>query len=255
MATNHATLDPSEVDRFSRIAAEWWDPNGKFRPLHQLGPARMEFIRDAIVDGLRLTPAPGALRQLENIQILDIGCGGGLVAEPLARLGANVTGVDPSTETIAAASAHAAAQNLTIDYRAVRAEDVASTGKTFDVVTCLEVVEHVPDRDAFLAVAISLVRPGGLLILSTINRTVKSYALAIIGAEFILRWLPIGTHQWQRFVTPDELRQSVERSGLTAEPPRGVVYNPLTGNWSLSGDVDVNYFLSCKKLRSEKFQM
>lgn len=241
------TLDHSEVERFSRIAAEWWDPNGKFRPLHKLGPARMGYMRDTIINGLKLTPPVGALRVLDGLKILDIGCGGGLVAEPLARLGAHVTGIDPSLETIAAASTHAAAQDLSIDYRAIRAEDIAATGKTYDVVTCLEVVEHVPDVRAFLAVAASLVRPGGLLVLSTLNRTLKSYALAIIGAEYVLRWVPVGTHQWQRFITPDELEKIVTGIGLIAESPRGLVFNPLADTWSLSGDTDVNYFLSARK--------
>ena len=184
---------------------------------------------------------------LDGLQILDIGCGGGLVSEPLARLGARVTGIDPSPETIAAASTHAAAQNLTIDYRAIRAEDLASTGQTFDVVTCLEVVEHVPDVSAFLAVAASLVRPGGMLVLSTLNRTLKSYALAIIGAEYVLRWVPVGTHQWQRFVTPDELDKIVTNIGLKTDTPRGLVFNPLADTWSLSTDTDVNYFLAAHK--------
>ena len=241
-----ATLDPAEVGRFNALAQDWWDPNGKFRPLHQLGPARLAYIRDTLLAELK-PAAASPLRVLNGLHVLDIGCGGGLVTEPLTRLGARVTGIDPAADTIAAAKAHAAAQELAIDYRAARAEELASVGETFDAVLCLEVVEHVPDVRAFLAVAASLVRPGGVLVLSTINRTLKSYALAIIGAEVLLRWLPIGTHQWSRFVTPDELAAHVQSLALSPLPPRGIVFNPLSGEWSLSSDTDVNYLMSARK--------
>lgn len=246
-ATDARTLDTTEVDRFNALAAEWWDPNGKFRPLHKLGPARLEFIRDTIRTGLAERPATSGLRVLRGIRILDIGCGGGLVSEPLTRLGAAVTGIDPAPESIAAARAHAASQGLDIDYRAVRAEALADAGEQFDVVLCLEVVEHVPDVRAFLSLVASLVRPGGLLVLSTINRTLKSYALAIVGAEYILRWLPVGTHQWDRFVTPDELAGHVQAIGMAALPARGMVFNPLRDSWSLSQDTDVNYLLAGRR--------
>ena len=240
-----ATLDAAEVERFNLLAQQWWDPNGNFRPLHQIGPARIEFIRDTIVREL----APRAVAKfkvLDDVSILDIGCGGGLVAEPLARLGANVTAIDPATDTIAAARAHAAAQNLTIDYRATRAEKLAGNNELFDVVLCLEVVEHVPDVGAFLAVVAQLVRPGGMLILSTINRTVKSYALAIVGAEYVLRWLPVGTHQWDRFLKPDELSAYMLKLGLAPQPPRGIVFNPFQDSWFLSADTSVNYLMAAK---------
>ena len=240
------TLDPAEVARFNALAAEWWDMNGNFRPLHKIGPARLEFIRDTIVAELK--PVAGSkLRVLDTVRLLDIGCGGGLVAEPLARLGARVTGIDPAAETIAAARAHAEGQALQIDYRAVQAETLVAGGETFDAVLCLEVVEHVPDVRAFLAVAAALVRPGGILILSTINRTLKSYALAIIGAEYILRWLPAGTHQWHKFVTPDELAAHAQAVALKPLPPRGIVFHPLHDTWSLAGDTDVNYLMAAKK--------
>ena len=237
-----ATLDASEVRRFGDLAAEWWDPKGKFRPLHKLGPARLAFIRQEIVR--HFARAHGGLRLFDGLSVLDIGCGGGLVSEPVARLGATVTGIDPAPENIAAARAHAASQVLAIDYRACRVEDLVAEGRTFDCVLCLEVVEHVPDVAAFLSECAKLVRPGGLMILSTINRTVKAYALAIVGAEYILRWLPVGTHQWERFVTPDELARHAAAAGLAISHREGLVYNPLTDAWSLSADLDVNYMAS-----------
>lgn len=241
-----STLDADEVARFNKLAQEWWDPHGNFRPLHKLGPARLGFIRDTIVSELRPEQSV-RLRALDGLRILDIGCGGGLVTEPMARLGAVVTGIDPAPETIAAAKAHAATQGLTIDYRATRAETLAEAKCSFDVVLCLEVVEHVPDVRAFLAVAASLVRPGGLMILSTINRTLKSYALAIVGAEYLLRWLPVGTHQWDRFVTPEELAAHVHNAGLKPLQPRGMVFNPLADNWSLASDTGVNYLMGARQ--------
>jgi 2-polyprenyl-6-hydroxyphenyl methylase / 3-demethylubiquinone-9 3-methyltransferase len=244
---NARTLDAAEVGRFNALAAEWWDPRGKFRPLHQLGPARIEFIRDTIRAEMPDRVSPNKLRVLDGLRIIDIGCGGGLVAEPLTRLGAVVTGIDPAEQTIAAAMAHAAAQGLAIDYRAVRAETLAEAGEKFDIVLCLEVVEHVPDVRAFLTMVSALVRPGGLMILSTINRTLKSYALAIVGAEYILRWLPAGTHQWDRFVTPDELAGHLHAIGFESLAARGMVFNPLRDTWSLSRDTDVNYLLAGRR--------
>ncbi len=240
-----ATLDDAEVKRFAALAAEWWDPNGKFRPLHKLGPARLAFIRQEIVR--HFAPAQGGLRPFEGLTVLDIGCGGGLVSEPVARLGATVTGIDPAAENIEAARRHADGQGLEIDYRASLVEDLVAEGGSFDCVLCLEVVEHVPDVAAFLATCAKLVRPGGLMILSTLNRTLKAYALAIVGAEYILRGLPVGTHQWERFVTPDELARHVAAAGLTMSVREGLVYNPLTDAWSLSEDLDVNYMASAAR--------
>jgi 2-polyprenyl-6-hydroxyphenyl methylase/3-demethylubiquinone-9 3-methyltransferase len=237
-----ATLDDAEVKRFAALAAEWWDPNGKFRPLHKLGPARLTFVRQEIVR--HFPQATGGLRPFAGLTVLDIGCGGGLVSEPAARLGATVTGIDPAAENIEAARRHAESQGLTIHYRAALVEDLVAEGRTFDCVLCLEVIEHVPDVAAFLATCAKLVRPGGLMILSTINRTLKSYALAIVGAEYVLRWLPVGTHQWDRFVTPDELARHAEAAGLAMSAREGLVYNPLTDAWSLSQDLDVNYMAS-----------
>lgn len=240
------TLDPAEVQRFARLAAEWWDTDGKFRSLHQIGPARLTFLRDSLTrhfDRRERTSRP-----LEHLSILDVGCGGGLVCEPLARLGATVTGIDPAIENIEAARRHAAGQDLDIEYRAARAEDVAAEGRLFDAVVCFEVIEHVPSVGAFIGTLAGLVRPGGMLLLSTINRTWKSYALAIIGAEYILRWLPVGTHQWERFVTPAELAEHLRAAGLTTPALQGLVYSPLSDAWSLTpDDTDVNYFAASAK--------
>ena len=240
-----ATLDPAELDRFQRIASEWWDPRGKFRPLHQIGPARLTFLRDEMIRHFKL--AAGGLRPLAGLRLLDIGCGGGLICEPLTRLGASATGLDPGQDSIEAARRHAAGQGLSIDYRIGRVEELEAEGLTYDVVVCLEVVEHVPDVGAFLKTCAALVRPGGLMLLSTINRTVKAYLLAIVGAEYVLRWLPVGTHQWDRFVTPQEMARHVAAAGLAPPAFKGMVYNPLSDVWSLADDTDVNYLASAAK--------
>lgn len=244
-STGQANVDPAEVSRFAALAQRWWDPNGEFRPLHQIGPTRLAFIRTAATEALNL-PVQG-LRPLTGLNLLDIGSGGGLVSEPLARMGANVTGIDLADETVEAARAHAAAGGLDIDYRVQSIEDLAASGQRFDVALCLEVVEHVPDPASFLATAAKVVTPGGLLIASTLSRTLKSYALAILGAEYLLRWVPAGTHQWDRFLTPEELSGHMASAGLTSLKTAGIVYNPLTGRWSLSDDTDVNYMIAARK--------
>ena len=239
------TFDPAEVDRFRRIASEWWDARGKFAPLHKLGPARLQFLRDRMA--AHFERPPEQLRILAGLSVLDIGCGGGLISEPVCRMGASVTGIDPGLENIEAARRHASEQGLAIDYRETTVEPLVATGATFDVVLCLEVIEHVPDPGAFLKICAGLVRPGGLMIVSTINRTVKAYMLAIVGAEYVLRWLPAGTHQWERFVTPDELAQHLVAAGLCAVHAEGMVYSPLADRWSLSADTDVNYLSAAVK--------
>jgi 2-polyprenyl-6-hydroxyphenyl methylase/3-demethylubiquinone-9 3-methyltransferase len=236
------TLDAAEVDRFQRIAKEWWDPTGKFRPLHQIGPARLAFIRDELIRHFALKA--GGLKPLAGLKILDVGCGGGLISEPLTRLGARVTGIDPAQRNIAVARAHAETQGLAIDYRAATIEDLAAAGEVFDAVVCLEVVEHVPDVGLFLKTCSGLVRPGGLMVLSTINRTLKAYGLAIVAAEYVLGWLPRGTHQWDRFVTPDELAAHLTGAGCGPARFMGFVYNPLRDLWSLDSDTSVNYLAS-----------
>ncbi len=244
-ANSDANVDPAEIARFARLADDWWNPHGKFKPLHKLGPARLGFIRDAATRHFKL-PLRG-MKPLTGLSILDIGCGGGLIAEPLSRLGAAVTGIEPTDANIGAARQHAKATGLVIDYRAVSAEDLADENRTFDMVVCLEVVEHVPDPAAFIKVCATLVRPGGLLILSTINRTPKAYLLAIVGAEYVLRWLPVGTHTWERFITPVELDSHVRAANLEALDCQGLVFNPLTDQWSLSRDTDVNYIGAAAK--------
>ncbi len=240
-----ATLDPGEVDRFAALASQWWDPKGKFAALHRIGPARLTFLRNEL---LRHFAGPrSGMRPLDGLSILDVGCGGGLVCEPLARLGARVTGLDPASENVEAARRHASGQGLAIDYRCGSVEDLGAEGLQFDAVACLEVVEHVPEPGAFLTACARLVRPGGLMLLSTINRTAKAYLLAIVGAEYVLRWLPVGTHQWDRFVTPDELARYLHHAGLAPARFEGLVYNPLSDAWALSTDTDVNYLASAAK--------
>lgn len=243
--TGQGTLDPAEVERFGRIASEWWDLNGKFRPLHKIGPARLSFILEHMTQHFHL-PAQG-LKRLDGRTVLDIGCGGGLVCEPLARLGASVTGLDPAPENIEAARRHADTHDLTITYRAGRVEDLIAERAIFDAVLCLEVIEHVPDVRAFLGQCAALVRPGGLMVVSTINRTLKAYFLAIVGAEYILRWLPVGTHQWERFVTPDEISAHLHAIGLQAPAFKGLVYDPIADRWSLSDDTGVNYMAAAAR--------
>ncbi len=245
-STARPNLDPAEIDRFQRMASEWWDERGKFRPLHQLGPARLSFIRQTLAT--HFGRHAKNLKPLSGLRVLDIGCGGGLVAEPIARMGAAVTGIDPGADNIAAARAHARQEGIDIDYRATMAEELVAQGEMFDAVVCLEVIEHVPDVPAFLKTCASLVRPGGVLILSTINRNLKSYALAIIAAEYILGWLPRGTHQWERFVTPEELTGFLTAAGLTAPRFEGLIYDPWRDTWSLSNDIDVNYLAAATRL-------
>lgn len=242
---NGGNRDEAEIERFQRLAEAWWDPAGKFRPLHKIGPARLTFIRDQLVGHFGRDTK--GLRPFKDLTILDVGCGGGLMSEPLARLGARVTGIDPGDKNIRIARDHAAPQGLAIDYRVTTAEDLVAAGATFDAVVCLEVVEHVPDVAAFVKTLASLVRPGGILILSTINRTLKAYALAIVAAEYVLGWLPRGTHQWDRFVTPDETSRYLAAAGLGAPHFRGFVYSPLKDEWSLSPDTDVNYLAAASK--------
>jgi 2-polyprenyl-6-hydroxyphenyl methylase/3-demethylubiquinone-9 3-methyltransferase len=231
----------AEVAKFARLAATWWDEGGEFRALHRMNPARVGIVRDALADHFGRDVKGD--RPLRGLTILDIGCGGGLVAEPLARLGAIVTGIDASAEAIGVAAAHAAEQNLAIAYRAASAEDLAADGATFDAVVALEVVEHARAPAEFIAFAASLVAPGGMLVVSTINRTLKALALAKLGAEYVLRWAPVGAHDFRKFVRPQELRGAMAAAGLAPCPPTGIVYDPLKDDWRASLDCDINYVM------------
>ncbi|MFQ6016936.1 MAG: bifunctional 2-polyprenyl-6-hydroxyphenol methylase/3-demethylubiquinol 3-O-methyltransferase UbiG [Kiloniellaceae bacterium] len=240
-----ASVDPAEVAKFSAMAEDWWDPAGKFRPLHKLNPARLRFIRDRIA--ARHQRDPLADGPLAGVTILDIGCGGGLLSEPLARLGARMTGIDASERNIGIARLHAADSGLEIDYRHTTAETLAAEGESFDVVLNMEVVEHVADVASFMEASASLVKPGGAMIVATLNRTPKAFLLAVVGAEYLLRWLPRGTHDWRRFLRPSELAAAMRPQGLEIEEITGVVYNPLTDSWRLSRDLDVNYMILAVK--------
>jgi 2-polyprenyl-6-hydroxyphenyl methylase / 3-demethylubiquinone-9 3-methyltransferase len=235
------TVDRDEVARFSRLAGEWWDTRGPMAALHKFNPVRLAYIRDRAAEHFGREPA--SLDSLAGLRFLDIGCGGGILCEPLARLGAAMVGVDPSAENIAVAQAHAAAVGLAIDYRATSAEALAQAGESFDVVLAMEVVEHVTDVGAFVTRCAAMLKPGGLMVVSTLNRNWKSFALAIVGAEYILRWLPRGTHQWEKFVTPDELARHLLDNRLTITEQTGVVYSPFSDRWGLSSDMDVNYMV------------
>jgi 2-polyprenyl-6-hydroxyphenyl methylase/3-demethylubiquinone-9 3-methyltransferase len=238
----HTTVDPAEIERFSRIAAEWWDPAGKFAPLHQLNPVRLGYIRDRAAAHWQRDLLSGL--PLAGLSVLDIGCGGGLLSEPMARLGAAVTGVDAAARNVRVAATHAEGQALAIDYRQGTAEALAASGMQFDVVLALEIVEHVADVDLFLTSCGRMVKPGGLLFLSTLNRTAKAWALAIAGAEYLLGWLPRGTHDWRKFLKPSEVVNGLRSGGIEAQEIVGVVYSPLSRAWSLNkSDLDVNYML------------
>src|SRR5579862_2611394 len=239
------TIDEGEVAQFSRLAGQWWDPRGPMAALHKFNPVRLAYIRDRAA--ARFGRDAKRLDSLAGLRILDIGCGGGILSEPLARLGASVVGADPSASNIAVAQHHATQAGLAIDYRSTTAEALAEAGESFDVVLAMEVVEHVADVGLFVDLAGAMVRPGGLLIIATLNRTMKSFALAIVGAEYILRWLPRGTHQWDKFVTPNELEIAIEQAGLHITDETGVMYNLLADRWQLTTDMDVNYMVVAEK--------
>ena len=235
-----SSIDPAEVAKFEAMAAEWWNPNGKFKPLHQMNPCRLDYITSQIAaefDRDLTAPLP-----FKGLRILDIGCGGGLLSEPMARLGADVVGADAAPRNIPVAAVHAQKAGLIIDYRHTTAEDLAAANEQFDVVLNMEVVEHVADPAAYLTACQQLLKPGGLMLCSTLNRNVKSYGMAIIGAEWVMRWLPKGTHDWSKFITPDELYSLLRSAGLDPVDRKGMVFNPVKWSWSLSArDLSCNY--------------
>ncbi|GHC76139.1 bifunctional 2-polyprenyl-6-hydroxyphenol methylase/3-demethylubiquinol 3-O-methyltransferase UbiG [Limoniibacter endophyticus] len=238
------TIDPAEVERFSAMAAEWWDPSGKFKPLHKFNPIRLSYIRDQVASTFNRDPR--SPRPFEGLRFLDIGCGGGLLSEPMARLGATVVGADASAMNIEIARLHAAQSGLDIDYRAETAEALADAGEKFDVILNMEVIEHVSDTGLFIEKCAQMLKPEGIMFVATINRTVKALGLAIVAAEYVLRWLPRGTHQYEKLVRPDELETLLDRSGLSIVERTGVVYNILGDRWQQSRDMDVNYMVTVR---------
>jgi 2-polyprenyl-6-hydroxyphenyl methylase/3-demethylubiquinone-9 3-methyltransferase len=239
------SIDHGEVARFAALADEWWNPRGKMAPLHKFNPVRLGFIRDQVC--AQFGRDARTLDCLNGLTFLDVGCGGGIVAEPLARLGGKVTGIDPAEENIAAAKLHAEKNALAIDYRATTVEALAETQAAFDVVIASEVVEHVADLNFFAGHCAALVKPGGLMIVTTINRTLKSFALAIVGAEYVLRWLPVGTHSWEKLVTPGELEAALKAGGLAVVEESGIMYDLFRDEWRRSDDMDVNYMFAAEK--------
>jgi 2-polyprenyl-6-hydroxyphenyl methylase / 3-demethylubiquinone-9 3-methyltransferase len=247
MSTGTTTIDAGEVERFSKIASEWWDPTGKFKPLHKFNPVRLRYIREKVIEHFGLDAS--SAKPFSGLRFLDIGCGGGLLTEPMARLGAEVIGADASETNIEVAKIHARQSGVDIDYRATASENLEAAGETFDVILNMEVVEHVADVEMFMKSCAAMVRPGGLMFVATINRTMKAYGLAIFGAEQVLRWLPRGTHQYEKLVKPDEIDAALADTGVEVFEWSGVFYNPFADEWRLSRDMDVNYMVVAARKR------
>jgi 2-polyprenyl-6-hydroxyphenyl methylase / 3-demethylubiquinone-9 3-methyltransferase len=244
-AAGKTTIDDAQVEWFSKMAAEWWDPRGKFKPLHKFNPVRISYIREKAC--AHFGRDEKSARPLEGLRVLDVGCGGGLLSEPMARMGATVVGIDPAEKNIGIATTHANESGVSVDYRATTAEALAEAGESFDLVLNMEVVEHVSDVDFFLTTCAALVNPGGMMFVATINRTLKAGALAIFAAERVLRWLPPGTHQYEKLVRPEEIEMPLKASGMTPVERQGVFFNPLTDSWNRSKDTDVNYMVLAVK--------
>lgn len=244
------TINPEEVARFDRFGAQWWDPDGPMQALHKFNPVRVAYLRELLGRHFLSEGKPRDWRSakaLEGLTILDIGCGGGILSESLAKIGAHVTAIDPAHRNIEVAQHHAAKAGLSIDYRCASAEALAAEGASFDAVLAMEVIEHVNDVDQFLRLSSAMVRPGGLLVAATLNRTLKSFAFAIVGAEYVLRWVPRGTHSWSQFVTPQELAGALRAAGLHIKDETGVIYDPIAAKWRLSHDMDVNYIIAANR--------
>src|SRR5882757_4893549 len=248
-ASAASTVDPAEIAKFSKLSDEWWDPRGKMAPLHKINPLRLTYIRDAACRKFERNVK--SLNCLSGLRLLDIGCGAGLLCEPFTRLGAQVIGIDPSATNIAAAKLHADKGHLSIDYRCATVEEM-DLRERFDIVLAMEVIEHVTDVGVFLNCCTAMLKPGGMMVVSTLNRNWKSFALAIVGAEYVLRWLPRGTHRWDKFVTPNEFEAALERHRLRVIGETGVVYDLLADRWQLAGDMDVNYMIAAQKPASQK---
>ncbi|MEM8586593.1 MAG: bifunctional 2-polyprenyl-6-hydroxyphenol methylase/3-demethylubiquinol 3-O-methyltransferase UbiG [Pseudomonadota bacterium] len=241
-----STVDDREISQFDRIAHDWWDPEGMFKPLHRMNPLRIGYIRDQVV--ARFERPEDSVVPFDGLSIVDVGCGGGLLSEPMSRLGARVTGIDAASGGVSVAQAHAEAAGLAIDYRVETAEGLAASGAKFDVVLALEIIEHVADTDEFLGALADLTAPDGMVFISTLNRTRRSFATAIVGAEYVLRWLPRGTHDWRKFVKPSELAAGLRKAGLTVGDISGMVYDPIRGRWKLSRrDLAINYIAAASK--------
>ncbi len=245
-AANSKSVDPQEISNFAAMADEWWDETGKFKPLHKFNPIRIGYVRDQIVDhfNLETEQGPAQLKPLKGLRLLDIGCGGGLLSEPMARMGADVVAADASETNINVASLHSEKSGLDIDYRHTTAEELAAGGEKFDIILNMEVIEHVADIHGFAESCCGMLKPGGLLFVATLNRTTKSYALAIVGAEYILRWLPRGTHNWKKFLKPSEVVKLIRSNGLLVKDMSGASYNPFDDSWRLSRDLSVNYMIT-----------
>mgnify|MGYP000877734789 FL=1 len=246
--TGQVTIDPQEVAKFTAMAEDWWNPHGKFKPLHKFNPVRLAYIRDKLCK--QFDRDPKSEQPLKGLRLLDIGCGGGLLSEPMARLGAEVLGADAAEANIKTASLHAESQGLEIDYRAITAEQLNAAGETFDAILNMEVIEHVADPQAFVSACAGMWKPDGIMFLATLNRTLKAYALAIFGAEYVLRWLPRGTHDWHKFITPNEMEAMATKAELELVTSTGVSFNPLTDKWTQTGDMSVNYMAVAAPLKA-----
>ncbi len=238
---SETTINDAEIAKFTAMAEEWWDPKGKFKPLHKFNPVRLTYIRDNLISHFGRDTT--VMRPLEGLKIVDIGCGGGLLCEPLTRLGATVTGVDAAERNITIAKIHAEKSGLDIDYRVTTSEALVAAGEKFDVVLNMEVVEHVDNVPLYMKSCADLVAPGGLMFTATLNRTARAFALAVVGAEYVLRWLPRGTHDWRKFLTPNEIHSLITRNGLKVIEDKGVVFHPIADEWRLSEDTGINYMV------------